>query len=406
MTKREPVWWSLCCGLDAAACLAMTSGRRANGDRVGMFAPVSRMGGKRAYAEHVLEILGIWPTEWAMIDADPAIVEFWQAAFGGCLPVVAEIIRAAPCDGEELWKLWTSEPVPSHPLERVARWQVVQAAINSAVPISADGDRWVRGGKMTIAGSRWKYGDDPSRTGRLNREVLAARNERLARWIVAQKGNFSGKPVSWGEGWGGIAGYSAGGPQSPAAVAAGWGFTRRLSKEGVATCLESFWEGLAGYGSVSDAARRIGFKDRFTAAGTSEGLDGFHPGPGSALLLDLDASSPVFLPEDLVTIDPPYVGTTGYGANLPRERVVELAEEAHACGCRVLVHETEPVITGGPWRHVELERRTRKNADTWRAGDGKRRREVATTNFAPARTVSAAMAPVRTAGGFDGPLFE
>lgn len=374
----------------------------------GEFPPVTRMGGKRAVAAHVLDVLGTWPTRWLMVDADVAIVEFWQAAFGGWLPAVAEIIRDAPCDGEELWKLWKDEPVPVHPLGRVARWQIVQAGIHSAVPVGSAGAKWVRGKRTKIGDGLWKHASSPK--GGLHRDLLAARNERLARWIVLQKGNFSGKPLSYGEKWEGVAGYSGHlAPGEPGRDAEG--FVKRCNKDSTSDGLEAFWEGVAGYASVSESANRLGWKDRFQVALDADRLDRFTAAPGSAMYLDLATSSPVFRPGDLVSIDPPYQGTTGYGPALTRERVVELAEEAHEADCRVLVHETEPVINGGPWRSVELQRRYGANQDTWRKGrkngdPGERRQEWLTLNFEPARTVSHTMAPVRTCAGFEGPLWD
>lgn len=165
----------------------MTMGRGGkDGARVGMFPPVTRQGGKRAVAAHVLEILGAWPTRWLLVDADVAIVEFWQAAFGGRLPAVAEIIRNAPCDGEELWKLWKDEPVPMHPDERVARWEVVQSGQAMGGPIVDLDGKWIRGrdGKTAEAPS-FKY--PPAGSKGFQAELLATANERLARWIVLQK---------------------------------------------------------------------------------------------------------------------------------------------------------------------------------------------------------------------------
>ncbi len=322
-----PRWLSLAAGLDAVSCRAMT----------GEFPPVTRMGGKRGVADHVLQLLGVWPQVWLMVDADPAIVEFWQAAFGGWLPAVAEIIRAAPCDGEELWKFWKDEPVPRHPLERVARW------------------------------------------------------------IVLQKGNFNLKPLSWGEKWEGVAGFST----ESRSKHGNWATAVSVDKEKIASGAEAFWTGLAGYASLSDLAVEKGFTGRFTKDGTTKKLDGFTAGHGSAMLLDLATSSPVFRAEDLVTIDPPYRGTTGYGPDLTRERVVEIALEAHECGCRVLVHEVEPVITGSPWLAVELERRVGKNQRTW----SKQRAEWATLNREPARTVHFSMAQTRRFAPIVGDLF-
>lgn len=300
----EPCWISLCCGLAATECRAMT----------GRFPPVARMGGKRAVADGVLDILGSWPKRWLLIDADLAIVEFWQAAFLGLLPAVAEVIRNAPADGEELWRLWTSEPVPVDPVERVTRWLVCQSGAHASVPVSANGNAWAR----TRGPLVWKYaaGGHPAAETALRVDLLALRVLSLVGRLQA----------------------------------------------------------------------------------------------GAALFLDLAASSPVVRPGDLVTIDPPYRGTTSYGSALSRERVVELAQEAHEHGARVLVHEAEPVIEGGPWRSLELQRTRGKKQRTW----SKQKAEWVTINFEPATAHPGAkasgskqrlasrreMAPIR------GPLFE
>lgn len=306
----SPTWISLGCGLDAAASRSMTAGPACP---AGRFAPIGRMGGKRGYADGVLDILGTWPCRYLMVDSDPAIVLFWRAAFEGWLDQVAEVIRSAPLDGEELWLAWRDEPVPADPVEA------------------------------------------------------------LARWIVIQKGNFSSKPVSMTEGdWSGVAGCAA-----MARVYNAFAIPEQRAELTADAVAE--WSGIAGYGKLSDVAVEKGFRSRIVKGATADDLESFRGG-GSALLLDLRASSPVIRPGDLLIIDPPYQETTGYGDDLPRERVVELAEEGHECGARVLVHEAEPVIEGGPWRCVELPRTHGGNHRTW----SKQKREVATINFEPA----------------------
>jgi hypothetical protein len=268
------------------------------------------MGGKRAYARQVLEIIGDWPRDVVMVDTCPAVMSFWRFAFAGRLPEVAEAIRGYELDGEELWRAITTSPVPADEVER------------------------------------------------------------LAAWIIVQKGNFSGKPTSWAGGeWGNRGGYNPPtdlgdwrsdgyGTVSEAAIAKG--FTERVVRDCVADKLAE-WSGVAGF---------------------SESIDGFPSVRGIALSLDLVASSPAFEPGDLVAIDPPYKGTEGYGkAKLHRERVVELALEAHGAGCRVLVHEAESVLMGGPWRAVELHRKNQQ--DTWRARGKNGRREFVSINFEP-----------------------
>jgi len=304
---REPVWWSLCCGLDATASWA-TAKRRP---------PVSRMGGKRAYSADVLRILGDWPKTWCMVDADPAIVLWWSAVFGGWLGEVAERIRAYDLDGEELWR------------------SIVYANGKDG----ADGPAAVPG--------------DPV--------------DRLAAWLIAQKGNFSAKPLTW----------------NPMAFAGG-----------------QAWQGVAGYGHVSEAGKAMGYQDRVSAAAIAAAIRRSPSAKGWSTFADLNTWEPDFQSGDLVTIDPPYAGTTGYGEVLPRHRVVELAEMADAAGARVLVHEAEPII-GRPgslamastgvriarpeaWRAVELRKGERRQQDTWRKRGRNGAREVVTINFEPA----------------------
>lgn len=61
------------------------------------------------------------------------------------------------------------------------------------------------------------------------------------------------------------------------------------------------------------------------------------------------------IPGAVVVFDPPYAGTTGYGCDLPRAAVLEVAERWRAAGCLVAVCEQEPLPLPG-WHHVDLGR--------------------------------------------------
>ena len=54
-----------------------------------------------------------------------------------------------------------------------------------------------------------------------------------------------------------------------------------------------------------------------------------------------------------VYIDPPYSGTTGYAAKMPRETVLEVARRWSDAGAVVCVSEAEPLPLDG-WHHVEI----------------------------------------------------
>jgi len=66
---------------------------------------------------------------------------------------------------------------------------------------------------------------------------------------------------------------------------------------------------------------------------------------------------PADLPPGTVCfMDPPYVGTTGYGNDLPREDVVALARRWRDAGARVYISEAEPLpsLVADGWHAVEI----------------------------------------------------
>ena len=72
---------------------------------------------------------------------------------------------------------------------------------------------------------------------------------------------------------------------------------------------------------------------------------------------DARTVEPPSLPPRVVAyIDPPYVGTTGYGNDLPRAEVIELARRWADAGARVYISEAEPLpaLVGDGWHSVEI----------------------------------------------------
>jgi hypothetical protein len=65
---------------------------------------------------------------------------------------------------------------------------------------------------------------------------------------------------------------------------------------------------------------------------------------------------PLLPPNTVVYIDPPYVNTTGYKHDLPRERVVELALAWYAAGAKVAISEQEaiPELIAQGWTAVDI----------------------------------------------------
>jgi hypothetical protein len=62
-------------------------------------------------------------------------------------------------------------------------------------------------------------------------------------------------------------------------------------------------------------------------------------------------------PGTVAYMDPPYVGTTGYGHDLPRSEVVALARRWSAAGAMVAISEAEPIadLTSDGWHAVRVD---------------------------------------------------
>jgi hypothetical protein len=74
----------------------------------------------------------------------------------------------------------------------------------------------------------------------------------------------------------------------------------------------------------------------------------------ASILPDARAVDPPQLPPgSVVYIDPPYVNTTGYGHDLGRDAVCEIAERWASAGAWVVISEAEPLAELG-WHHVEI----------------------------------------------------
>ena len=81
-------------------------------------------------------------------------------------------------------------------------------------------------------------------------------------------------------------------------------------------------------------------------------------------------------------MDPPYQGTTGYGNDLPRAEVVELARRWADAGAVVCISEAEalPALMADGWHSVEITGCRKGQKRTF----SKQQREFLTLNRAPA----------------------
>jgi hypothetical protein len=95
----------------------------------------------------------------------------------------------------------------------------------------------------------------------------------------------------------------------------------------------------------------------------------------SVIVGDIRLLDPI--PGAVVVFDPPYAGTTGYGSDLPREAVLQVAERWRSAGCLVAVCEQEPLPLPG-WHHVDLGR-----TDGIKRTFSRQQREVLTISAPP-----------------------
>jgi hypothetical protein len=89
-------------------------------------------------------------------------------------------------------------------------------------------------------------------------------------------------------------------------------------------------------------------------------------------------------PGTVAYMDPPYVGTTGYGHDLPRSEVVALARRWAAAGATVAISEAEPIadLTAEGWHAVRVDGERRGQKRTF----SKQQAEWVTMNRPPAWT--------------------
>ncbi len=114
---------------------------------------------------------------------------------------------------------------------------------------------------------------------------------------------------------------------------------------------------------------------------------GFEPAastwPPVTVCADAREVDPGTLPEGTVAyMDPPYQGTTGYGNDLPRAEVVELARRWADAGAIVCISEAEalPTLMADGWHSVEITGCRKGQKRTFSA----QQREFLTLNRAPA----------------------
>lgn len=110
-----------------------------------------------------------------------------------------------------------------------------------------------------------------------------------------------------------------------------------------------------GYAHLSVSARARGFTTRLNLGELADRVERIARLDWPPVTVHQgDAGELEVVPGADVYIDPPYLGTTGYGVELERARVEAIAARWAAQGCRVAVSERQPLSWAG-WHHAAPE---------------------------------------------------
>ncbi len=315
--------------------------------------PVSRMGSKSGYADRILTLLGLVPGQgaghylWCEPDAGcRLLLEAYRDA--GLARAAADIIRGwADEEPRALWERLRAEGPPRDlGGYEVARWA------------------WVQG-----------HGD-------------ASKPPRLAAQYLNPEGNADGTWKAPPRDW--LARRAGALPELQASIAPD---ARAVDPREVARV--AFVQRLAGrslpWGSYCDIMGRggrmgTGQRYAFNLHKNPIRLDSTPTLPAT-IAPDARAMDPgAVLPAGTVVyVDPPYVGTTGYAADLDRAEVVGLARRWAGAGALVAISEAEPIsdLVAEGWHAVEVTDCRRGQARTF----SRQQSEWVTLNRVPVETV-------------------
>jgi hypothetical protein len=292
------------------------------------------MGAKTGYADAILRILGFRPGQGAArylwCEPDPGVRLLLEAYRDADLARAAAAIIRGWADEEPraLWERLRAEGPPRGvDAGEVARWARLITA-NRLIPGRwADDGRWVNaardGGEHTIGGV--SFGGDEFCTPAVDlAEKFEASVGDMPATVATDARRVDPREVArW-------------------RVLCGWAYRQGEPESGFA---ESRTASGSGLGKGDDAGIMAARTERAPTlpATITPDARGIEPGP------DLP-------PGTVAYMDPPYVGTTGYGHDLPRSEVVTLARRWAAAGATVAISEAEPVddLTADGWSAVNI----------------------------------------------------
>lgn len=344
--------------------------------REGARPPVSRMGSKRGYAVAVLHALGLYPG----LQADHYL---WCEPDDGCRLLletyrdhdlalkVAEIIRGwKDEDPRSLWERLRKEgPVKAPTPREVGRWCMLEAwTMCDAKPIySGPGRQSGTTHWQTLPGVGGQVEDLPVLPAEVTQEAIDPRE--VARWTLALPGGawtaMPPKAIYKGPGsqasthWQTLPGVVARYEDLPA-------LPGEVKEEAVDPREVARWTLALPGGAWTAMPPKPIYKGPGCWPSRPE-ANAPHPIPNVAAryedlptfpgeITDGAVEPPLLPPNTVVYIDPPYVNTTGYKHDLPRERVVELALAWYAAGAKVAISEQEaiPELIAQGWTAVDI----------------------------------------------------
>lgn len=287
--------------------------------------PVSRMGAKTGYADAILRVLGLRPGQGAAhylwCEPDPGVRLLLEAYRDpGLVQEAAAIIRGwADEDPRALWERLRAEGPPRGvDAGEVARWARLTTA-NRLIPAT-----WVDG--------QWRNTGDGGSTFGGNEFCTPAVD--LAEKFEASVGDM------------------------PATVEAD---ARRVDPREVARWVWTYGRSFNGTGTAYRPEESSKGTPVWNAHPPEHFADAMRGLPTLPATITPDARGiepgPDLPPGTVAYMDPPYLGTTGYGHDLPRSEVVALARRWSAAGAMVAISEAEPIgdLVAEGWHAVRID---------------------------------------------------
>lgn len=351
--------------------------------------PISRMGNKQGYAKLILGTIGLHSGQgadgywWAEADADvAALLRIYPDP--AALLEVARIIRG-----------WADE-------EPRALWERLREERRGRIAAGRDGSDpgevagWLVSADWAFRQGFPDSGFNPScEHGRsAGTPTFANRAQRIAEYAMIAASNrlicVSGPDLmNTGDGGTRFGGQFA---TPPVKVAEGMEAVAKTVILNKWSFSERGWtHGYGGPGCEVKTGSGWTTKKRdaaIDAVATSKNIGGMARGwppvrVSRAIPSAAEVSAAIGTPGDLegciVYSDPPYINTTGYGHDLPRAAVVEMAREFAGMGATVAISEQAPIEELDEWESVEISEGRVGSKRTFSA----QKREFVTMNRTP-----------------------